>query len=234
MPGPDLVVAAAQPSGVVARCHALEVEYRMASGAVPALRNVDASFDRAQLSVITGPSGSGKSSLLSVLAGLQRPRAGYVEIDGTDVTRLPSRQRRWLRRRRLGIVLQDPADNLVAYLHADEQVELAARLRGADVAQASVLLDAVDLAGRHQCLPAELSGGEQQRVAFAAAAIGPPTLLLADEPTAELDVAAAASVVRVMRELVDRGVTLVVASHDAAVVAAADHVLRLRDGRVAS
>ena len=113
-----------------------------------------------------------------------------------------------------------------------EQVELAARIRGADVAEAPVLLDAVGLAGRHHCFPAELSGGEQQRVAFAAGAIGLPTLLLADEPTAELDAAAAATLVEIMRELVSRGATLVVASHDAAVVSAADHLVQLRDGRV--
>ena len=83
---------------------------------MPALRDVDATFERARLSVIAGPSGSGKSSLLRVLAGLQQPRAGEVEIDGADITRLATRQRRWLRRRKLGIVLQDPADNLVAYL----------------------------------------------------------------------------------------------------------------------
>ena len=96
------------------------------------------------------------------------------------------------------------------------------------------MLDAVGLAGRHHCFPAELSGGEQQRVAFAAGAVGQPTLLLADEPTAELDAAAGATLVAIMRGLVARGTTLVVASHDAAVVSAADHVVQLRDGRVVS
>ncbi|MET0882153.1 MAG: ATP-binding cassette domain-containing protein, partial [Acidimicrobiales bacterium] len=115
-----------------------------------------------------------------------------------------------------------------------EQVELAARLRGTDGAEAPELLDAVGLACRHHCFPAELSGGEQQRVAFAAGAIGQPTLLLADEPTAELDAAAGGTVVAIMRGLVSRGTTLVVASHDAAVVSAADHVVQLRDGRVVS
>jgi putative ABC transport system ATP-binding protein len=231
--GPD-PGAPGQSAGVAARSHALGVEYRLATGTVEALRGVEASFERARLSVITGPSGSGKSSLLRALAGLQRPCSGQVEIDGCDITRLRARQRRWLRRRSLGVVLQDPADNLVAYLRAREQVELAARLRGADVAEAPVLLDAVGLAGREHCFPAELSGGEQQRVAFAAGAIGRPTLLLADEPTAELDADAGARLVVIMGELVGRGATLVVASHDAAVVSAADHVVHLRDGRVVS
>jgi ABC-type lipoprotein export system ATPase subunit len=208
------------------------VDYDTAAGAVHALRDVDAAFDRGRLSVVAGPSGSGKSSLLRVLAGLQRPRAGAVELDGTDLTRLRSGRLRRLRRRAMGIVLQDPADNLLEYLRAGEQITLAARLRGVDPGEAPALLDAVGLTDRVGSYPDELSGGEQQRVAFAAAAIGRPALLLADEPTAELDADAGADLVETMRRLVDGGATLVVASHDDAVIAAGDHLVRLRDGRV--
>ena len=222
MPGPE----------PAARGRALDLVYRPASGAVPALVGVDVEVEGGRFTVISGPSGSGKSSLLRVLAGLEQPQAGSVELAGRDITRLRSRQRRWLRRRALGFVLQDPADNLVGHLRAVEQVELAARLRGVDASEAPALLDAVGLTDRRDALPAELSGGEQQRVAFAAGAIGRPTLLLADEPTAELDAESAAHLVSIMRGLVGLGTTLVVASHDATVVAEADRAIALRNGRV--
>jgi putative ABC transport system ATP-binding protein len=221
-------------SDVAARCDGVSVDYRTASGVVPALRDVDADFARARFSVLAGASGSGKSSLLRVLAGLKRPSAGRVAVDGTDLSRLRAGTLRRLRRTTMGIVLQDPADNLVEYLPAVAQVELAARLRGADRGEAAGLLDTVGLASQAGCMPHELSGGEQQRVAFAAAAIGSPALLLADEPTAELDASAAGALVQAMRRLIDRGATLVVASHDPAVIDAADHVVTLRDGRVAT
>jgi putative ABC transport system ATP-binding protein/macrolide transport system ATP-binding/permease protein len=221
-------------SDVAARCDGVSVDYRTASGVVPALRDVDAVFPRARFSVVAGASGSGKSSLLRVLAGLNRPTAGRVTVDGIDLTRLRAGRLRRLRRATMGIVLQDPADNLVEYLPAVAQVELAARLRGADRGEATGLLDTVGLDRRAGCMPQELSGGEQQRVAFAAAAIGDPALLLADEPTAELDTIAAEALVEAMRRLIDRGATLVVASHDPAVIDAADRVVTLRDGRVAA
>jgi putative ABC transport system ATP-binding protein len=221
-------------SDIAARCDGVSMDYRTASGVVPALRDVDATFARARFSVVAGASGSGKSSLLRVLAGLARPTAGQVAVDGTDLTRLRAGRLRRLRRSIMGIVLQDPADNLVEYLPAAAQVELAARLRGSGWGEAAGLLDTVGLAPRAGCMPQELSGGEQQRVAFAAAAIGDPSLLLADEPTAELDTIAAEALVEAMRRLIDRGATLVVASHDPGVIDAADHVVTLRDGRVAA
>lgn len=225
MPGSD-------PRRAAAACHGLHVDYRTAAGVAPALVDVDATFEPARLSVVAGPSGSGKSSLLRVLAGLHRPRTGVVLVAGTDLARLRAGARRRFRRRTMGVVLQNPIDNLLDELSAVEQVELAARLRGADPAEAADLLAAVGLAERVDSPPAVLSGGEQQRVAFAAAAVGRPILLLADEPTAQLDAAAGDVLVAAMRQLVDRGATLVVTSHDPAVVAAADHVVTLRDGRV--
>jgi ABC-type lipoprotein export system ATPase subunit len=167
-----------------------------------------------------------------VLAGLQLPQAGIVTVADQELGRLGARARRRLRRRSIGIVLQNPGDNLIEYLRAVEQVELAARLRGTDPSEAGGLLARVGLADRSDSHPADLSGGEQQRVAFAAAVVGQPALLIADEPTAQLDAAAGAEVIDVVRELVEHGTTAVVASHDDDVIAAADRVVRLHDGRV--
>lgn len=235
MPVPELRADA--PSGpprgdLAASCRGLEVVYRLVAGSTVALHGVDADVPRQRLTVLAGPSGSGKSSTLRVLAGLHRPRAGSVVVDGVELTRLRAGARRRLRRRVMGMVLQAPADNLVEHLTARQQVELAARLRGADPAGAVELLATVGLAHRVDSRPEHLSGGEQQRVAFAAGAVGSPVLLLADEPTAQLDSVAGAALVESMRELVRSGATLVVSSHDPLVIDAADHRVHLRDGRV--
>ena len=223
MPGRDPVV----------RCREVSVDYRTASGTSTALDAVDAEFEPGRLSVVAGPSGSGKSSLLRVLAGLLRPRSGSVEVDGVELTSLGGAALRRHRRTTMGIVLQNPSDNLLEYLGAREQIELSARLRGVDAGgQPQDLLDAVGLGDRAASTPAVLSGGEQQRVAFAAAAVGNPTLLLADEPTAQLDAAGSIALVDAMRRLVDGGATLVVTSHDPLVIDSADHTLHLRDGKV--
>ncbi len=218
--------------GVVVECRDLVVDYRTASGVHRALHGVDLDVPARRLTVVAGPSGSGKSSLLRVLAGLHRPVSGAVRVAGTDLVGLGERRLRRLRRHGMGVVLQNPIDNLVDALPAREQVALAARLRGAPDDDGVELLALLGLEDRLDATPAQLSGGEQQRVAFAAAAVGDPPLVLADEPTAQLDAVSAATVVEAMRALAVRGVTLVASSHDPAVIAAGQHVVRLHAGRV--
>ena len=232
MPAPDRLTGS-RPMVSVVRVTGLSVDYLTAAGRSPALVDVNLECDPGRLSVIAGPSGSGKSTLLRVLAGLHRPKTGIVEIGGRDVARLRPRAVRRRRRRTMGIVLQNPSDNLLEELTAIEQVELAARIRGVDRGPAGELLDVVGMGAHARSLPSQLSGGEQQRVAFAAAAIGRPLVLRADEPTAQLDAAAGQALIASMRDLVETGTTLVVASHDEAVIQAADRVVHLRDGHLA-
>lgn len=226
---PDPVIA---PADTVAQCRSLRVTYVAAAGTIEALRGVDATIERGRLTVVAGPSGSGKSTLLRALAGLEPIGSGAVVVGGRELDALRSGARRRLRRREIGVVLQDPADNLVPYLTAVEQVVLAARLRGTRLSDPISALDAVGAAHLADRLPAQLSGGEQQRVAVAAGAVGRPLLVLADEPTAALDAASGDRLIAALRSLADRGTTLVASSHDDALVDAADRVIRLRDGEV--
>jgi putative ABC transport system ATP-binding protein len=181
-----------------------------------------------------GPSGSGKSTLLAVLAGLEPPDEGEVRFEGRDLHGLPAEQRRALRRGRIALVLQ--AYGLLALLTVRENVELAQRLSGRDLAQARAAatgwLEELGLAGRAEHRAEELSGGEQQRVALARALAGGADLLLADEPTAELDEANRDRALALLRAAADQGTAVVVATHDPAVVACCDRMLRLTDGRV--
>jgi putative ABC transport system ATP-binding protein len=203
--------------------------YWTASGEVHALKGVDALFPRAAVTAVVGPSGSGKSSLLRILAGLDRATAGSVVVGGTELAGLPWGTLRKLRRRLTGYVFQRPSDNLIPYLTVAEHLELAARIRRTGTGED--LLDLLELTHRKNHLPVQLSAGEQHRVAFAQAVVGTPDLVVADEPTAELDAEASASLLEVVSSLAREGFSaFVVATHDPDVVRAADATLHLRHG----
>ena len=214
-------------------CAGLVKEYVTATGTVRALKGVDAVFPAGRVTAVVGPSGSGKSSLLRILACVDRPTAGSVRVGDLDVAALGARGRRRVRRRQIGYVFQRPSDNLLPYLTAREQLDLAARLRGGQRAgEAERLLAALGLEHRAGHRPEQLSGGEQQRLAFAAAVIGGPALVVADEPTAELDTEAGERLMRAVLGLRDQGTSLVLSSHDPVVTGAVDGILRLHDGEV--
>ena len=225
---------AAEVRGVV-RCFGVGAEV------VTALAGVDLAVERGRLTVVAGPSGSGKSTLLAIVACIQRPDEGTVTIGATDVLRLGRGARRRLRRDRLGVVLPLPSDNLLDHLDAIDNVRWAARRRrrasrdrqattGGD-GDADWWLDAVGLGPTRHRRVRELSGGEQQRLAVACALAGQPELVVLDEPTASLDRANAESLVNVLATLSARGSTMVVATHDPMVVAAADVLVELDHGR---
>jgi putative ABC transport system ATP-binding protein len=228
--GPAAAPPAAAPPGPAAACTGLVKIYWTATGEVHALKGVDAAFPGAAVSAVVGPSGSGKSSLLRILAGLDRPTAGQVTVADIRLSGLSVARLRRLRRRLLGYVFQRPADNLVPYLTVAEHLELAARLRRTRRPNDGDLLELLGLAHRRRHLPRQLSGGEQQRLAFARAVVGDPPLVVADEPTAELDRAAGAALLAAVRALAARGTALVLATHDPAVVALAERTLYLRHG----
>jgi putative ABC transport system ATP-binding protein len=202
---------------------------------VPAVRGVDLSLRYGEFAAITGPSGSGKSTLLHLLGGLERPSGGEIWLDGQRVDQLS--QARWavLRRRRIGFVFQ--FFNLVSNMTVADNVELAALMGGASRKQAAArrqeLLGELGLAAKSDTAPARLSGGEQQRVALARAMANRPALLLADEPTGNLDSAATFSVLRLLARAHADGQAILLVTHDSRVASAADRVISLFDGMVA-
>ena len=222
------------PSDAVITCSGLVQIYRVDSGEVHALRGIDAEFRAGSVTAVVGPSGSGKSTLMRMLALAERPTAGELRIDGIDVMTASTRRIRRLRRRSVAVVLQRPTHNLYPHLTVDEHLRLGARRRGADRADVAAAIEAVGLTARTRSRPAQLSGGEQQRLAVAMASIGRPSLVLADEPTAELDGASGAAVIDLLRQSAAAGVAVVVNTHDPAVAAAADRVLALHHGTLHS
>jgi putative ABC transport system ATP-binding protein/macrolide transport system ATP-binding/permease protein len=208
--------------------------FASAAGPVVALDGVDLVVTTGSFTVVAGPSGSGKSTLLGLAACIDRPDDGEVVVAGRDVLALGRRARRDLRRRRLGLVLPVPADNLLDSLDAAGNVVWAARERSGERLtrdRAQSLLDVVELSAAAQKQVVELSGGEQQRLAVACALVGDPAVVLADEPTASLDHDSAALVIGILRAAADRGATLLVASHDHHVLEQADVIVHLDHGR---
>ncbi len=216
---------------------ATDVRRRYGEGdaAVDALAGVSTSFERDRFTAIMGPSGSGKSTLMHILAGLDRPTAGTVELDGVDITELDDAKLTQLRRDKLGFVFQ--FFNLLPVLTAEENLVLPLSIAGRkpDGEWVETLIRTVGLEDRRTHRPAELSGGQQQRVAVARALVGKPAVVFADEPTGNLDSRASEDVLKLLRQAVDQfGQTVVMVTHDPVAAAHADRLITLRDGRIVS
>jgi putative ABC transport system ATP-binding protein len=210
-------------------------DYAMAGGVVHAVRDVSIRVTRGQLVALRGRSGSGKTTFLSMVGGLDRPTRGSISVDGLEVSELPEKELIEFRRRKLGFIFQ--AFGLLPVLSAAENVEIPLRLIGADPKErdqrVAELLELVGLGDRANHRPHELSGGEQQRVAIARALANKPEVLLADEPTGQLDSQTGRGIMTVLQQLVrSEGLTAIVATHDAALIDLADRVIELKDGQV--
>lgn len=224
-------------SDLVVDARQLAKTYKQGKLEVQALRGVDLQVSAGEFVVLAGPSGSGKTTLLNLIGALDQPTAGTLFVDGKNLERMSPGELAHLRRDRVGFVFQ--SYNLLPVLTAAENTELVLMLRGMAAAdrrtRASQMLTAVGLATMMDRRPSELSGGQQQRVAVARAIAASPRLVLADEPTANLDSRAAGSLLDLMAELnQERHITFLFSSHDARVIERARRVVYLEDGRVAS
>ncbi|MCZ6699521.1 MAG: ABC transporter ATP-binding protein [Planctomycetota bacterium] len=202
---------------------------------VEALRGLDMNLSAGDFAAVMGPSGSGKSTLLHLIAGLDAPNSGTIRVAGRDLSTLNDDELTLLRRRNIGFVFQ--AFNLLNILTAEENVALPLVIGGTSRAEAhskaAAALDRVGIGQRRKHLPTELSGGEQQRVAVARALVNEPLILLADEPTGNLDSLSSDRIVMLLRRLVEeQGQTILMVTHEARHAAMADRLIHLRDGRV--
>jgi putative ABC transport system ATP-binding protein len=216
----------------ILRCESLTRTYPSGGREITVLRDITFELEPGRILAITGPSGSGKSTLLGLLAGLDRPTRGRVLLDGRDLGALGEDERARMRAETVGFVFQ--SFHLIPTLTARENVQVPLELRGEDGrARADELLQRVGLGDRGHHYPAQLSGGEQQRVAVARAFANRPKLLFADEPTGNLDAANGQNVVELLAELNrELGTTVVLVTHEPDLAARAHRVLRLRDGAV--
>jgi putative ABC transport system ATP-binding protein len=217
----------------VVRARDLNKCYGKGDTAVDALRAATVEFERGRLTAVMGPSGSGKSTLMHILAGLDQPTGGSVEIDGVEITRLKERQLTRLRRDKVGFIFQ--SFNLLPMLSAAENLTLPLTIAGrsTDRGYLATLIDRVGLSDRLDHRPAELSGGQQQRVAVARALVSKPAVLFADEPTGNLDSHTGREVLALLRRSVDEfGQTIIMVTHDPGAATIADRVLFLKDGAI--
>jgi putative ABC transport system ATP-binding protein len=210
-------------------------DYTQGEITVKALRGVDLDIEAGEFTALMGPSGSGKSTLLNLIGGLDQATGGSIEVEGRDMAKMSESQRSDLRRDRLGFIFQ--AYNLIPVLTAAENTQFVLELRGVAkdqrTATANKVLEQVGLKGMEGRRPHQLSGGQQQRVAVARAIAGDPALVLADEPTANLDSKTSDALIDLMKRLNrEQGVTFVFATHDPKVMEAATRVLRLVDGEI--
>lgn len=218
------------------RCEGLALSYEVPGHPpVEALRGVDVSAEAGALTAVAGPSGSGKSSLLRLMAALERPTAGVVRFGGDDITRLGTARRRALRRERIGFVPSHASAALARGITVADELGLAAVLRSVGRGwedDARRRLDVLGLGDRWGARTEHLSSGEQQRVALVAALVGDPPVVLADEPTAALDAASAELLLGELHRTADAGAVVAIATHDPVVMLSADTVVKLRSGEV--
>ncbi len=222
-------------SDVVVRCSGVTRTYQDNAVPVVALQGIDLVVERGEFVSLAGPSGSGKTTLLNLIGGLDRPDSGTVEVDGVMLNDLSESALSDLRLRKMGFVFQ--SYNLIPVLSAQENVEFIMQLQGVAAderrARASALLDDLGLASMAGRRPGELSGGQQQRAAVARAIVTEPVLLLADEPSANLDSATTRELLELLRSLNERqGVTIITATHDPMVMGYAKRQVNLRDGAI--
>jgi putative ABC transport system ATP-binding protein len=220
-------------SAPIVRAHEVTRRYGEGDAAVDALRGVSLEIATGHLTAVMGPSGSGKSTLMHLLAGLDKPTSGEVEIDGINITALDDNALTKLRRSHIGFVFQ--FFNLLPMLTAEENVLLPLAIAGAkpDRGFYETLIESVGLEERLTHRPSELSGGQQQRVAIARALVSRPKVLFADEPTGNLDSQTSGEILDLMRTSVERlGQTTVMVTHDPAAAAIADRILFLADGEI--